>query len=73
MLNIIFSTECPVKHFTVKGSKKPFIIYKDELRYWNHSMEKCEAEMMEPVHPSNEVAVTLRKYLLDACGMYTHT
>ncbi|CAL4124902.1 unnamed protein product, partial [Meganyctiphanes norvegica] len=32
------------------------------------SLKKCEAEFLRAVHPSDQVAVKLRKHLLEACG-----
>ncbi|CAL4201037.1 unnamed protein product, partial [Meganyctiphanes norvegica] len=60
--------ECPEKHFMFEGVKKPFIIFKDKGRTWDEAMKKCEDEMLEAVHLSNEVAVTLRKFILHSCG-----
>ncbi|CAL4102847.1 unnamed protein product, partial [Meganyctiphanes norvegica] len=58
--------ECPDKPFKIKGSALEFIIFFDKKRNWLNAKKKCEAETMLTAHPSDKVAVRLRKYLLDS-------
>ncbi|CAL4105012.1 unnamed protein product, partial [Meganyctiphanes norvegica] len=60
--------ECPNERFKIKGSSLEFIIFFDEKRNWINANKKCKAESMSTAHPSDKVAVRLRKYLLESCG-----
>ncbi|CAL4216650.1 unnamed protein product, partial [Meganyctiphanes norvegica] len=60
--------ECTNEPFQIKGSNETFVIFLDEKRNWRNAEKKCEAEFMRTAHPSNEVAIKLRKHLLESCG-----
>ncbi|CAL4062150.1 unnamed protein product, partial [Meganyctiphanes norvegica] len=54
--------------FKIEGSVLEFIIFFDEQRNWFNAKRKCEAESMLTAHPSDKVAIKLRKHLLESCG-----
>ncbi|CAL4114174.1 unnamed protein product, partial [Meganyctiphanes norvegica] len=60
--------ECPNESFKLEGIEWEFKIFFDELRNWTNAKKKCEAEFMSTAHPSDKVAVKLRKHLLESCG-----
>ncbi|CAL4092825.1 unnamed protein product, partial [Meganyctiphanes norvegica] len=60
--------ECPNEVFKLRGTQHQFIIFQDVMRNWPNAMKKCETEFLRKVHPSDQVAVQLRKYILESCG-----
>ncbi|CAL4155468.1 unnamed protein product, partial [Meganyctiphanes norvegica] len=60
--------DCPNEPFKLKGTEWEFMIFFDTKRNWTDAQKKCEAEEMLTAHPSDKVAVKLRKHLLEACG-----
>ncbi|CAL4147787.1 unnamed protein product, partial [Meganyctiphanes norvegica] len=59
---------CHEGFFMSKGSKECFKIFMDLPRSWYDSKKKCKAEGLLTAMPSDAVAVSLRKDLLEKYG-----